>query len=138
MKPFVLIFLLLCMPKNSLAQELRDFRWKNRLLLLCENGENLEQSQKQMDLFKDFAQEMEDRKLLLLFSSDGQLLDVNRNLLTKNTALPLSLGFTGVILIGLDGTVKWESGFYADPSEVFRVIDSMPMRRAEIKNKYQP
>ncbi|WP_188369537.1 DUF4174 domain-containing protein [Muriicola marianensis] len=126
------------MPKNSLAQELRDFRWKNRLLLLCENGENLEQSQKQMDLFKDFAQEMEDRKLLLLFSSDGQLLDVNRNLLTKNTALPLSLGFTGVILIGLDGTVKWESGFYADPSEVFRVIDSMPMRRAEIKNKYQP
>ncbi len=139
MRPSILIsFLILCVTKSSIAQELGDFRWNNRILLICENDQIPAQSEKQIGLFEDFTQEMKERKLLILLSRGGHLLDVRHHLMAENAVLPVRKGFTGVVLIGLDGSVKWKSGFYAEPAEVFRVVDSMPMRRAEIKDKYKP
>jgi Domain of unknown function (DUF4174) len=37
------------------------------------------------------------------------------------------------LLIGKDGTVKWRKQRPADPAELFALIDTMPMRRQEMK-----
>lgn len=40
-----------------------------------------------------------------------------------------------VTLIGLDGGIKLETTEILKRKELYRIIDSMPMRRSEIKNK---
>ncbi|RDI58710.1 DUF4174 domain-containing protein [Microvirga subterranea] len=39
------------------------------------------------------------------------------------------------LLVGKDGGVKWRETRPADPSELFGLIDTMPMRRAEMREE---
>ena len=126
------------MPILSFSQELRDYRWKNRILLLCETGEELDRSREQIEMFSPFTREMNDRQLLILVY-DGKLLrNADLHPQSVNFEPKRDERFEGVLLIGKDGGVKLKSAFFVDPREIFEIIDSMPMRRAEMKNKGEP
>lgn len=49
----------------------------------------------------------------------------------------LATNFEGVLLIGKDGGIKLKKPFIVKPQTIFDLVDSMPMRRAEMRSKYQ-
>lgn len=112
------------MTTTATAQSFSDYRWKNRLLILVSN-QNETQLVEQKRLFENVANEMNDRDLLLFN------LEPNNKELKKH--YNIEANFTGVILIGKDGGVKLKKPFLIKVSEVFELIDGMPMRRAEMR-----
>jgi Domain of unknown function (DUF4174) len=57
---------------------------------------------------------------------------IDANALRTRYQVEASAAFTA-LLIGKDGTVKWREQRPADPGELFALIDTMPMRRQEMK-----
>jgi len=120
------------------AQDLNDFRWKNRVLLIMEPGNDLTKGKDQIILFSAFEQEMTDRDLIILVY-DGKII---RDKTLKEISFDIRdipyKDFQGVLLIGKDGGVKFKERFMVDPVLIFKLIDSMPMRQGEIKIKNTP
>lgn len=126
------------MSVSSFSQDLTDYMWKNRILLLCEKGEKLSRSQEQIALFAPLRKEMEERQLLILIFDGEVLRDTNLKVLSRRGSRGVKKDFKGVLLIGKDGGVKSKSDFFVEPKNIFEIIDSMPMRRAEMKQKQSP
>jgi hypothetical protein len=129
MKPiFVLIFILISMPSSK--KKLSDFKWENRLIVTfdipLEGFDSLTTS------------DLKDRKLLLFaFESENLKYSNFEGDIDQIDFLKLSKKYPGLyFLIGLDGGVK-SYGKREDfsISELIKQIDSMPMRRSEIRKK---
>ncbi|WP_297706704.1 DUF4174 domain-containing protein [uncultured Eudoraea sp.] len=117
------------------AQELTEFRWKNRVLLIIDTNNNLPVRDLQVNKFVSRNDEMEERDLVLFVCTEKEVLD-NNGLKTNINPDKISYGeFQGVILIGKDGGVKLKKKFILEPKEIFDLIDQMPMRRSEMKNR---
>lgn len=116
------------------AQSLKDYQWKNRLLFVLNPNGNSPFSHPQLKAFEDHTAAIEERQLLIMVLHHGKLTDIHGNELKQDPGeLPFK-DFKGVVLIGKDGGVKLKEPFTVDPELIFNLIDSMPMRRAEIKN----
>ncbi len=126
---------LLLMPLLTHSQALETYRWKNRILLLCEKREDLSRSRSQIAMFREVTKEVEERQLLLLVYDGKHLRDRNNKVLTNTKMQLIKSDFEGVLLIGKDGGIKYESDFYVTPEIIFEIIDSMPMRKAEMRRK---
>jgi hypothetical protein len=74
-------------------------------------------------MFAVQKKEMAERKIILLKSTDYAL--------TKSVEGELSK--SDIILIGLDGTIKRSRNTPYTAEELFMIIDSMPIRRSEMK-----
>ncbi|MBT8285267.1 MAG: DUF4174 domain-containing protein [Flavobacteriaceae bacterium] len=120
------------------SQDLSAYRWKNRILLLCDSGEGLEKSKSQLKLFKSYQKELEERDLIILIYDGNTVKDEKFRTVSGVSKKEIEFEQEGVFLIGKDGGVKLESGFYTDPIAIFDLIDSMPMRRAEMRRKNNP
>lgn len=117
------------------AQELKDFKWKNRILLLVDHGNNLEKSELQLRKFKAQLNEMQERDLILFVYNGKNLMDIDGTLTNiKMDNVPYN-DYQGVILIGKDGGVKLRKKFVVEATEIFELIDQMPMRRSEMKHR---
>lgn len=117
------------------AQELKDFKWKNRILLLVDHGNNLEKSELQLRKFKAQLNEMQERDLILFVYNGKNLMDIDGTLANiKMDNVPYN-DYQGVILIGKDGGVKLRKKFVVEATEIFELIDQMPMRRSEMKHR---
>lgn len=139
MRHFKLFFGLIFFINISMySQDLSDYRWKNRILLLCDSGEMLKKSTEQIELFKAYQKEMEERDLIFLIFDGKVTRDREFKILSQNSEPDNITPSEGVFLIGKDGGVKWESEFFAEPSAIFEIIDSMPMRRSEMRRKNKP
>jgi hypothetical protein len=102
---------------NLLAAAPQDFLWKNRVILV-KDASTLE---KQLEVFKDHRKGFEERKLVVL-------------------QYPMALKEKGVCctLLGLDGEIKAKSSNIFPKKFIFELIDSMPMRQAELKRNSNP
>ena len=124
----------------SYTQHLDKHQWKDRLLLVIVDSYESKSLQKQLALFKDTEKELAERKLVVYQitpfdykegmqsskSLKGSSLYQQYNQQKKDFKL---------ILIGLDGGVK-ESYFNpTPPAEIYDIIDQMPMRQQELRNK---
>ncbi|WP_343487755.1 DUF4174 domain-containing protein [Allomuricauda sp. d1] len=119
----IIIILLLFMTSLMSAQNLKSYQWKNRIVLLFGKASS-ETFKKQQKLFKDEHSAIVERDMLIM--------NAEENLKSK---LSLKPGFEGVVLIGKDGTVKFSEEFLVDPKILFSLIDSMPMRKVEMRRK---
>ena len=129
MKPiFVLIFILISMPSSK--KKLSDFKWENRLIVTFDIPLQGFDSLTTSDL--------KDRKLLLFaFESENLKYSNFEGDIDQIDFLKLGKKYPGFyFLIGLDGGVK-SYGKKEDfsISELIKQIDSMPMRRSEIRKK---
>jgi hypothetical protein len=131
----VFLITVILMPLLNAAQGLEAYRWKNRILLLCEKGEDFSLSKSQIGRFGDVVKEAEERQLLLLVFDGISMRDRYLRVLTRADITLPAANFQGVLLIGKDGGVKYKSDFFVDPESIFEIIDSMPMRRAEMRQK---
>lgn len=114
------------------AKSPKDFAWQNRILIV--QTADLESAWFQ----EKNEQALSDRKLLV-FQFEGSVL-VKSNFEEEIDAAK----FLGVldskkgvsprwVLIGLDGGVKHSGTQSPLPSEIYRLIDAMPMRQSEIR-----
>lgn len=115
---------------------LRQYRWKKRVLVLsaAADDEQFRNQQKALALSID---EFEDRDLLLVTLLDEEQstagtreLDPAEVTATRE-ALGIPPGLFALRLIGKDGSVKLSSESATPMEDIYALIDTMPMRRAE-------
>ncbi len=125
------ILLLMILPEQSLLDE---FRWKKRILLFYGPEEEVKA---QKSLFLMLEDEVMDRDLIFIEASSDQVM-INNHLVESHHFKQLQIKFNlnksfTSLLIGKDGGVKLRSSQLVDPKEVFQLIDSMPMRKSEMR-----
>ena len=131
---FIYVLILVLMPMvYTNAQSLNDYRWKNRLLFVLNPDGQEPLRHEQVELFRDQSNALKERQLLIMILHQGRLTDIEGKDYLLDPAELAFNNFKGVILIGKDGGTKLREPFTVDPQIVFNLIDSMPMRRAEIK-----
>ena len=135
---FLLLILTLSTCHQMNAQNLNDYRWKNRVLILTDVAVDTEALKSQLQAFTADEEALADRDLIIFLvtqngvsDSNGKPSEMNAARLRKN--LEIQNDFRGTVLIGKDGGVKMKKEFQVDPETIFTLIDGMPMRRAEIR-----
>jgi hypothetical protein len=128
---------------NAPAQsvDLSGFQWKNRLLFLFAP----DRSHPMLDeLHRSLAAqnaEVIDRDMVIFEILESAPSRVNDDYIEAEAAQSLRKKFSvqqgtfEVILIGKDGGVKLRSQDQVNLSDIFSLIDAMPMRREEVRKK---
>ncbi len=115
------------------AQSIDTFKWKNRILILMDSKENTDVRNEQLTAFDDLEEELKNRDLLLFCYDGNHLLDRQLRNTSYQLTADIDTDFQGVILIGKDGGIKLRKPFVIKPKVIFEIIDSMPMRKAEMR-----
>ncbi|WP_411893350.1 DUF4174 domain-containing protein [Winogradskyella sp. A2] len=120
------------------SQNLKDYKWKNRIVLIISNTEDSKIFKKQINALEKDLLELVERKIVLFkilpskYQLNSQKWKPSKNLYstynTRNEAFK-------IILIGLDGGIKLNQNTFKTKSELFALIDGMPMRSAELRDK---
>ena len=140
---FILVSLTVWSPGETLSMDLTQFQWKNRLLFIfAENSSHA--------LFKDLQSqivaqkaEIDDRDLIVFEVPAQGPTRMNNIPLDRNEADSIRTHFAipsntfSLILVGKDGGIKLKREDRVDLSDVFGLIDSMPMRQREMQQKNQ-
>jgi hypothetical protein len=140
---FILVGLTVWAPKEALSMDLTQFQWKNRLLFLFAEDTNdpfFENLQSQIMAQKA---EVDDRDLIVFEVPAQGPARMNNSPLDRKEADSIRTHFAipgntfSLILVGKDGGIKLKSKDRVDLSDVFGLIDSMPMRQREMQQKNQ-
>ena len=127
--------------ENNVMLDLKSFEWKNRILVI---GGNDSKYQNQFDNLEVNKNEYTDRDMVVILinkdeskiSHDG--LNVFNNL-DYDSTLSIRKRFNfddfNLILIGKDGGVKYNTNKPVKINKIFEIIDKMPMRMKEIKER---
>ncbi len=124
------------------TQDLQPLRWQNRVLLLYTNNLTHPQYKKMEEALLAEQGAIQARKLVVYTVLGEQVSrglpaqDWQGDVPLRKARQNLPKGF-GLELIGLDGGVKYRSTSAVNLSELWALIDGMPMRRAELKNQGQ-
>jgi hypothetical protein len=145
MKAFTPIFFFLaltvCIPMEIVAMDLTQFKWKNRLLFIFAPDAN-------HALFKNLRgevtaqkEELRDRDVIVFELLEQGPSKMNTSPLDPQQAdsirdhFDISPDAFGMILVGKDGGIKLRRNDQVDIGEIFKFIDSMPMRKIEMQQK---
>ena len=123
--------------KNDLME---NYHWKNRVLLVFSPTQTNPHLLDQRSWIAKNRPGFYDRHLLVLEIVNNNVLARLGDPAVKHNASVLRSQFSvkrdqfRSILIGKDGTIKFDGPIPLDPCYLFGLIDSMPMRRQEIYN----
>ena len=122
---------------TTMAQNLDAYKWENRILLLKVSDFSSGELKEQLKTLQHHPVELRNRDILIFIVTDDAVLDtLKRKTVLKSRQIIEAYGlkdFQGLILIGKDGGVKMKERFVVRPKAIFSLIDSMPMRQAEMK-----
>jgi len=123
----------------GISQDLSKHQWKDRLLIIMTN-EISESFNQQMRLFRNDNNGLIERKVVVYsVTPKGYKIGLEKETIMSNPKSLKELKKTDspfeMILIGLDGGVKKRFKEVTKPIEIFELIDSMPMRRSEMRTK---
>jgi hypothetical protein len=127
--------------KEQNTVDLTAYQWKNRLLILFAPAENDLGYQSFKEQLQRRTQEIRDRDLLtfdVFETGEGRLAHpplTKEQVLFLRKKCAMVSGQRIVILIGKDGEVKLRRELPLELSEIFSVIDAMPMRQREIRER---
>jgi len=121
--------------------DLSDYRWKNRLLFIFAPSTTNATFLAMDKRLAQTALEIEDRYMIIfrIFEnspsrvSDKPLLPGDDKALRRHFGI--ETGRFTVVLVGKDGGVKLVAHRDADLQSIFNLIDSMPMRQKEMRDK---
>lgn len=136
---FFVVFVTSCIDFMN-AQELTQHQWQHRIILLVADSFENDSLKNQKDLLSRFPEELKERKLIIYeISPNYYRIGTDSN----NTELGTATVFQKyndtnesfkIVLIGLDGGTKFEKNNLVDPKTLFDLIDTMPMRKDELRN----
>jgi hypothetical protein len=141
----VIVFMVLIIldRMDTMPMDLTHFQWKNRLLFLyAPDGDDPVFKKWHSDIDAQKA-EVEDRDLVVFEVLERGQSRMNMETLNPKTVNSLRKRFAvprgvfRVILIGKDSGVKFEGDNQADLKKIFDLIDAMPMRQNEMRQKKQ-
>ena len=122
---------------NLNAQDLSKHQWKDRLVLIIAEEKN-EKFQQQITELKKHQQGLKERKLVIYqilptkYSTGFEEENWQQSSELYHKYKAEKSGFR-VILIGLDAGEKLDQTEILSAEKLFNTIDSMPMRRAEMR-----
>jgi hypothetical protein len=136
---FLCLFILILFASfPTRSQKVSSYRWNNRVLMVLSENPGSVEVKRQMTLFTDQSEELNERKLIILQVFPTYYLMGYDNFIRrddnqlyfdyKTTETPFE-----VVLIGLDGGLKFQRRDVVLPTELYAIIDAMPMRRSERK-----
>lgn len=137
----VLLVAIALIPSLNMAQKLSDYRWNNRLLIISNPLNNLEKETEQLELLGSLDQDFKERKILVIKLTKHNYTVLNSNVTTSTLdpkgieGLTLSEKEFSILLIGLDGGIKLRQNQSIKRNELFAIIDGMPMRQSELRQK---
>ena len=105
------------------SMNLNQYKWKSRILLTCKSTQKI--SLKQTELFEADRLESIKRDLILIEGDSADFRSLNQSVDCEEFKM---------VLIGKDGQVKSSYSSPTPMSEIFSLIDTMPMRKKEMKN----
>lgn len=123
------------------AFSLEQYRWTNRVLVVSARSENDEEMKEQLNAVRASAQEFADRDMVLVTllddsgsaAGDEELTD--RETAETRAALKIEPDSFAVRLIGKDGAVKLSSDTATAMTQIYALIDTMPMRKQETRDR---
>ena len=127
--------------ENNVMLDLKSFEWKNRILVI---GGDDSKYQIQFDNLEVNKNEYIDRDMVvILINKDESKISYDGFKGFKNldfdSTLSLKKRFNfedfNLILIGKDGGVKYNTNEPVKINKIFEIIDKMPMRMQEIKER---
>ena len=119
--------------------DLNDLRWSYRII--CIEALDKSSIEKQINELCKSEKEIDDRKLKILVKSNNEYFEgclMNKLSFIKNFPPNKSNHNFSVSLIGLDGGKKSSWHKPVQPTEIFKLIDTMPMRINEMRNGKNP
>jgi len=140
----IVLFSMIGFCANLYAQDLKQHRWENRILIVKTTYPKSKQFQAQLNQIKNAASELIERKFVLYTIIEEDFTFINYKNLTLNNVGKLhgklakivnNKSEFEVILIGLDGVVKLQQKNVLTKTKLFNKVDSMPMRRSEMRRK---
>ena len=140
---FFLIALNVFTPRETAAMDLTQFKWKNRLLFLFAPDRGHPFYDHLYRQIIEQKSEVEDRDLVVFSVLLRDSSQMNTTAIDRQESDSIRDRFTippnefSLILIGKDGGIKLKRNDRVDLAEVFELIDSMPMRRNEMRQKNQ-
>lgn len=137
----ILIVCLSVMNLNS--QNLTKHQWENRILIIKTSNIHSKTYQTQLREFENSSEELIDRKFVVyqITNDNFKFINFKNSALNstgeiseklKNNILKNNKNFE-VIVIGLDGGIKLQQNYILTKTELFNIIDSMPMRSNELR-----
>jgi hypothetical protein len=117
------------------------YQWKNRIILVFAPSSDSDAYKRQMREFEGPVEGILDRDLIILEiiengeSRAGDTSLSEREAPQMRRQFDVRAGEFSIILIGKDGTVKLRSTVPVSVSEIFSLIDAMPMRQEEMRRK---
>ncbi|MEQ8412832.1 MAG: DUF4174 domain-containing protein [Imperialibacter sp.] len=118
---------------------LEQFAWKNRVILVFHSEKNAAVAAQQLAVLKKDGKEFDDRDLVLGVVDGGSKGSIDGASIGAKDAATLQQTFNQtnsdflIVLIGKDGGVKLKEQIAVPASTIFDLIDSMPMRRSEMR-----
>lgn len=121
------------------GQNLDEYRWEQRLIVLFYGEDQEELVLRQLAEFKKNADGLEDRRLLVVHVKNGKYqtglsCEEDWSIVSDERLQRIPRRRFQVVLIGLDGGVKLEQADFLSCLDLFSIIDRMPMRRQELKD----
>lgn len=120
---------------------LAEYRWANRLLIAFANDQSNPNAHSLERALAAARCELVDRDMVtgvVLFKGSSRLGEATISTKTDSllrSGLGIQPGEFAVLLIGKDGGVKARYDSVPELSEVFALVDGMPMRRAELRTR---
>ena len=136
-----LIILITTMAMTLNGQNLKEHLWENRIVLIITSGSESETYTSQIEAFNINSQEFDARKLIIykVLPNKYKVENSEDNSWVSDSRLYTLYNSNDkdfkIILIGLDGNIKIEQSELLTTKDLFATIDSMPMRRSELRNK---
>jgi hypothetical protein len=138
----LLITSLMIFSFTASAQSPEAFRWKSRLIVLFTPTPDNALYREQLDRLLQDQEALRERKLVVLSASADGKAPLPSSFLSPKLAREYYAHF-GVkpgefvtVLVGLDGGAKYRAkGRITAPEDFFDLIDTMPMRRQELRQR---
>ncbi len=118
---------------NMAAQDLSNYTWKNRIVILYENDTNTADVKSALQIIDNNTSKFTERDILVFVYKDNIFYSTNRKAtdIKKSDILPKT--YDGYVLIGKDGGIKSKALYPFNLEQLFNLIDSMPMRKSEMR-----
>jgi len=141
-KPYLLYFVVLLtgyLP--ALAQDIASHQWENRVLIVMTTDSTGAEFKRQVEELKGNQEGLTERKLKVYLATPEAYRLLNAPETAWKPGGDLFKNYNKkasepeVLLIGLDGQIKHRKYSFTTALELFVIIDGMPMRLSEIRNR---
>ena len=116
------------------GQEKNEHLWKERVVVIHGTSEDDELVKKQIKLIEEDKEAMEDLRLVIQIRTIEKIEYESGEVWIATEKDPIYLAFK-VELYGLDGGLKFTSNDLVPMSKLYDIINSMPMRGAELRER---